>query len=65
MDQIKEIRSGKTSDEKKDTVFHGMLNSELPDVEKSDLRMAQEAQLLVQAGQDTTGSWLTAHPTHK
>lgn len=65
MDQIKEIRSAKTSDEKKMTVFHGILNSELPDEEKSDDRMQQEAQLLVQAGSDTTGSCLTAHLMHK
>lgn len=38
-----------------DTIFHGLLNSNLPPSEKSIDRMLQEAQLLVVAGQDTTG----------
>lgn len=38
-----------------DTIFHGLLNSKLPPSEKSIDRMLQEAQLLVVAGQDTTG----------
>ena len=57
MDQIDEIRSSNRSVEKKVTVFHGILNSDLPDVEKTNNRLRQEAQLLVQAGQDTTGKW--------
>ena len=55
IDQIEEIRSSKSMDHKRDTIFHGILNSELPDAEKTAHRMRQEAQLLVQAGQDTTG----------
>lgn len=38
-----------------DTIFHGLLKSNLPPSEKSIDRMLQEAQLLVVAGQDTTG----------
>ena len=57
VDQIDEIRSSKPTMEKKVTVFHGILNSDLPDVEKTNDRLRQEAQLLVQAGQDTTGKW--------
>lgn len=38
-----------------DTIFHGLLKSNLPPAEKSIDRMVQEAQLLVVAGQDTTG----------
>ena len=39
------------------TVFHGLLNSGLPPSEKSNQRLRQEAQLLVLAGQDTTGEF--------
>ena len=42
--------------EKKVTVFHGILNSDLPDIEKTNSRLRQEAQLIVQAGQDSTGN---------
>jgi len=38
------------------TVFHSMLNSGLPDSEKSSARLAEEAVLLVGAGTHTT-SW--------
>jgi cytochrome P450 len=38
------------------TVFHSMLNSGLPDSEKSPARLAEEAVLLVGAGTHTT-SW--------
>lgn len=40
-----------------DTIFHGLLNSNLPPSEKSIDRMLQEAQLVVIAGQDTTGDF--------
>lgn len=55
VDQIEEIRSSNTLDAKKKTVFHGILNSDLPDAEKTAHRMGQEAQVLVIAGLDTTG----------
>ena len=55
VDQIDEIRSSEPLMEKKVTVFHGILNSDLPEMEKTNKRLRQEAQLLVQAGQDTTG----------
>jgi cytochrome P450 len=42
------------------TVFHGLLNSDLPPSEKSNFRMRQEAQLLVLAGQDTTAYTLSS-----
>lgn len=52
--QIDEIRSQEKlgSD---GTIFHGILNSDLVPSEKSNQRLRQEAQLLVLAGQDTTG----------
>ena len=55
MEQVEEIRSSKSEEDKRETVFHGILNSNLPDSEKSTARMQQEAQLLVEAGSDTTG----------
>lgn len=38
-----------------ETVFHGILNSDLPPSEKEPDRLQQEAQLLVNAGHDTVG----------
>ncbi len=45
----------KDSETRSDTIFHGLLNSNLPASEKSVDRLQQEAQLIVTAGQDTTG----------
>ena len=39
----------------KSTIFEGILNSTLPDEEKTDARLASEAQLVVFAGEGTTG----------
>ena len=38
-----------------ETVFHGILNSDLPLSDKTPNRLQQEAQLVVNAGQDTVG----------
>lgn len=38
-----------------ETIFHGILNSDLPPSEKKPDRLRQEAQLLVSAGSDTVG----------
>ena len=54
--QIEKIRSENKMDSD-GTVFHGLLNSGLPPSEKSNQRLRQEAQLLVLAGQDTTGEF--------
>jgi hypothetical protein len=37
-----------------ETIFHELLNSDLPPEEKSDVRLADEAQLVVAAGLITT-----------
>lgn len=63
-DQIEEVRSSQTLDGKTETVFHGMLSSDLSDTEKSTARLTQEAQLLVQAGQETTASTLASITFH-
>ena len=41
----------------KDTVFHGILNSNLPEAEKTTARLKQDAKVLVHAGQDTVGKY--------
>ncbi|KAH8432118.1 uncharacterized protein LDX57_009764 [Aspergillus melleus] len=54
--RIEEIRREVDSHSDPDaSVFHGILTSNLPAHEKSVARLRQEAQVLVQAGQDTTG----------
>jgi cytochrome P450 len=53
--QIEEIRKSRDKEAGKNTIFHGLLNSDLPDQEKGTKRLRQEAQLVVLAGQDTTG----------
>ena len=45
----------KDKDAGKDTIFDGVLKSNLPEEEKSTARLGHEAQLTVLAGQDTTG----------
>ena len=45
----------------KSTIFEGILSSKLPDADKTDVRMAGEAQLVIFAGEGTTGSF-TPHP---
>ena len=54
--QIDGIRASKHLETNDETIFHGILNSDLPPSEKKTSRLRQEAQLLVQAGQDTTGT---------
>jgi len=61
IDQIDEIKrisgsKGKKDDEDKTTIFHSLLNSDLPNSEKSSGRLAEEAVLLIGAGTHTT-SW--------
>ena len=53
--QIEDIMKSDDLKNINDTIFHGLLNSNLPPSEKSIDRLLQEAQLLVVAGQDTTG----------
>lgn len=54
-----EIRKGDNEFHKQvehSTIFHELLNSDLPEEEKSDARLGDEAQLIVAAGLITT-SW--------
>ncbi|KAK1988402.1 cytochrome P450 [Colletotrichum cereale] len=60
LDQVHKIRKSPDSQLVKQTIFGGILNSKLPDEEKSDLRLASEAQLVVFAGEGTTAWGLNA-----
>lgn len=53
--KVREIRASKDSELAKNTIFGGILNSSLPDEDKTDPRLASEAQLVVLAGEGTTG----------
>lgn len=44
----------------KSTIFDGILNSKLPPADKTDARLASEAQLVIFAGEGTTAFTLTA-----
>lgn len=55
MAQVDEIKNSKDKDAGKDTIFDGVLKSNLPESEKATVRLGHEAQLTVLAGQDTTG----------
>ena len=52
--QIKKIKEQAANDEKSpissNTIFHELIASDLPEAERSIERLAQEGQLLVQAG---------------
>jgi hypothetical protein len=50
-----EIRNSNDPERIKSTIFGGVLNSSLPEAEKTDLRLASETQLFIFAGKGTTG----------
>ncbi|OQE88987.1 hypothetical protein PENNAL_c0015G00095 [Penicillium nalgiovense] len=54
IDKVREIRASNNPERLKSTVFEGILNSSLPPEEKTDIRLASEAQLIVFAGEGTT-----------
>jgi cytochrome P450 len=65
--QVGEIRHGINDAHKHvdhPTIFHELLNSTLPEVEKSDARLGDEAQLIVAAGLITTSWALTIGSFH-
>ncbi|KAK3985847.1 cytochrome P450 [Cladorrhinum sp. PSN332] len=55
LNKVREIRSSPNPERVKSTIFEGILNSNLPPSEKEDHRLASEAQLVVFAGEGTTG----------
>lgn len=55
MDRVRKIRKSPNPEEIKSTIFEGILGSSLPPEEKTDARMAHDAQLIGLAGEGTTG----------
>ncbi len=51
LEQFERIKASPNPDRFKDTIFEGILGSKLPDEEKTNARLAHEAQLVVFAGQ--------------
>ncbi|RYP24616.1 hypothetical protein DL765_000442 [Monosporascus sp. GIB2] len=60
IDRVREIRTSPNPDRVKNTIFDGILNSTLPSADKTDARLASEAQLVIFAGEGTTAFTLTA-----
>ncbi|KAI0967879.1 cytochrome P450 [Xylaria arbuscula] len=60
IDKVSEIRSSPNPQRVKSTIFEGILNSNLPPADKTDLRLASEAQLVIFAGEGTTAFTLQA-----
>ncbi|KAK5659472.1 hypothetical protein OQA88_673 [Cercophora sp. LCS_1] len=60
IDRVREIRASPNPDRVKSTIFDGILNSKLPPEDKTDDRLASEAQLVIFAGEGTTAFTLTA-----
>lgn len=55
VNKVREIRTSSNPERIKSTIFEGILESSLPPEEKTDIRLASEAQLIVFAGEGTTG----------
>ncbi|KAG4435065.1 hypothetical protein IFR05_009455 [Cadophora sp. M221] len=65
--QVREIRDGLNDSHKHvdhPTIFHELLYSDLPEAEKSDARLGDEAQLIIAAGLVTTSWALTVASFH-
>lgn len=60
LDEVEKIRSSPNPERIKSTIFEGVLSSKLPAEEKTNARLAHEAQLVVFAGQGTTAYTLSA-----
>ncbi|KAH8803014.1 cytochrome P450 [Xylogone sp. PMI_703] len=58
--QIDKIRSTPEYADEAQTIFHGLLHSDLPESEKTSPRLAEEAQNLLAAGTDSTANTLAA-----
>ncbi|KAH0383204.1 MFS general substrate transporter, partial [Aureobasidium melanogenum] len=60
VDKVNEIRNSPNPERIKSTIFEGILNSSLPGEDKTNTRLAAEAQLVVFAGEGTTAYTLMA-----
>lgn len=63
MVKIDKIRSSVSEIEER-TIFHGLLESDWPESEKNSERLAEEAQVMLVAGTDTTAHTLTSIAYH-
>ncbi|KAI3329673.1 cytochrome P450 [Ustulina deusta] len=59
LNKVREVRNSPNPERVKSTIFEGILNSSLPPEEKTDSRLASEAQLVIFAGEGTTAHTLT------
>ncbi len=64
MNKINKIKSSTTSAEEKQTIFHGLLESELPESEKTSARLAEEAYVLLAAGTDSSANTMASIVYH-
>lgn len=62
--RIDEIKISKAEGREEDSIFHGLLDSDLPESEKATVRLEQEAHAIVLAGQDTTGNFPYPYSIH-
>ncbi|KAI0854609.1 cytochrome P450 [Xylaria cubensis] len=60
INRVRQIRASPDPNAVKSTIFEGILSSSLPENEKTDTRMAHDAQLIVLAGESTTGYTMSA-----
>ncbi|KAE9364044.1 cytochrome P450 [Stipitochalara longipes BDJ] len=67
-DKIKKIKEGQSKgeflDSERQTIFHGLLSSSLPEPEKDPARLAEEASVLLAAGTDSSANTLSAITFH-
>lgn len=63
IDKINKIRSAPVFSEET-TIFHGLLQSNLPESEKASDRLAEEAHVLLSAGTDSSANTLSAITYH-
>ncbi|OBT53237.1 hypothetical protein VE04_06884 [Pseudogymnoascus sp. 24MN13] len=64
IEKVREIRNSSNPERAKATIFGGILESSLPAEDKTDQRLANEAQLVVFAGEGTTAITLTSAIYH-
>ncbi|MCJ1437947.1 hypothetical protein MMC27_007334 [Xylographa pallens] len=64
IDRVRDIKASPNPERVKSTIFEGILSSSLPPEEKTDLRLASEAQLTVFAGEGTTAYSLSCALYH-
>jgi cytochrome P450 len=62
--KVNQIRSSTGITDETQTIFHGLLQSNLPESEKESMRLAEEASVLLSAGTDTTANTLAAITYH-